>query len=102
MLVVRWKLNGSKVIDHKIPVIEIFPLLDILELKHVSETYCNKRYVVALTKVLSHTNLALKQSNNITHKLKQELEGKLYIFTILILLSLMTIVWNLFYSHMRR
>lgn len=65
MLVVRWKLNGSKVIDHKIPVIEIFSLLDILELKHVSETYCNKRYVVALTKVLSHTNLAvpLKQSN---------------------------------------
>lgn len=61
MLVVRWKLNGSKVMNHKI--IEIFPLLDILELKHVSETYCNKRYVVALTKVLSHTNLALKQSN---------------------------------------
>lgn len=48
--------------------------------------------------VYTHTNLAL----NLTHKLKQELEGNLYIFTILTLLSLMTIAWNFSYSHMKR
>lgn len=60
MLVVRWKLNGSKVIDYKILVIEIFFLLDILELKYVSEIYCNKRYVVVLIKVFSYINLVFK------------------------------------------
>lgn len=60
MLVVRWKLNGSLVIDYKISVIEIFFLLDILELKYVSEIYCNKRYVVVLIKVFSYINLVFK------------------------------------------